>query len=327
MKNKKFFRLGFRLIGIIVFIFILIKIDITTSIDVVKNADHFLLFAACCVTLIHLSFQALCWQSLLKIQNIKPWSFKKIFQLFLIGQFYGIITPGKLGDVIRIFYMKRDLKTKYGEGIANILIHRLINVGTLLIIAVFTSFVYLKTSRLYLILVGFFFLSVSLLIIFLKNTKIQKWIKKQIEKTISKRLPESIKEQSSILWNSIRQYKTYNILIPVLYSLAVYIIMVLQGYYVVISLNNHISYFSMLFYVSIISLAIIVPITISGLGIREALFIYFFTKEGLTSEFALSFSLIFVVINYIIIATLGLWFQNLDPVPITKTEDFDKKDL
>ncbi|MFC1554523.1 hypothetical protein ACFL7D_07815, partial [candidate division KSB1 bacterium] len=57
-------------------------------------------------------------------------------------------------------------------------------------------------------------------------------------------------------------------------------------------------------------------ITISGLGIRELIYIFFFEKIGYGPEVAWSFSMINIAVNYAIISIMGIIFQNKDPIPI-----------
>lgn len=308
-------KLGFRLIGIIVFIIILTKIDYNKVSNIFRSSKPTILLLSLIFPFIQLITQSKCWESLINIQNINKWGFWKTFKVFLIGQFYGIITPGKIGDVIRIFYMKRDLNINNTQGLTNLILHRVINISTLILFAIFFSFVFLK-FQIYLLIISIFFALILLVFILSINIKFKTFIHGKFKKITDKILPKSLKVNGSDFWKTVTIFKTKKIYIPVVFSIVTYLFMILQAKFILLSLNTDIPLISLIFYFSVAQLSVILPISISGIGIREALYIYFFNSINISSEVAISFSVIMTIINYVITALIGLWFQNRDPVPL-----------
>src|SRR3989344_1539216 len=104
------------------------------------------------------------WQLILKHQGVSV-SFWKLFTFYLIGNFYGSITPSRAGSLIRALYLKNYHKQKsltfYGS---SIILERLLDLFVILIFALFGSFFLLQVSSLnllgyVLILLVLFFLA------------------------------------------------------------------------------------------------------------------------------------------------------------------------
>lgn len=104
---------------------------------------------------------------------------------------------------------------------------------------------------------------------------------------------------------AIYDFKTIKIIIPVVATFIGYSIFYYQCYLMALSLRIPISLFGVIFCISISSLMSLIPITISGIGTRDATLIFLFSLLGLTKEAAVSFSIIFLSIVYITTAIFG----------------------
>ena len=97
----------------------------------------------------------------------------------------------------------------------------------------------------------------------------------------------------------------HTFLITALFSIAVYAVMVFQ-YHILISGQYTIRLSASAFTVIYLWSAGVVPISISGLGIREGLAVFFFQFYGVPPAYALATSLFLFVINAIIPALIGI---------------------
>ena len=94
------------IIGIALFIYILIRINVFDVINEIKNADLFFLFIALVFVFIAMIIQTFKWFAIAVFQDIKV-PFLEAFKINLIGNFYGLVTPSKIGTVIRAEYLKK----------------------------------------------------------------------------------------------------------------------------------------------------------------------------------------------------------------------------
>ena len=91
-------------IGIAIFIYLLIKLNVTNIFDQIKSMNLFYILLAGVIALIYFIFQTLKWFVIAQKQEIKV-PFKEAIKINLITNFYGFITPGRLGSVIRADYL------------------------------------------------------------------------------------------------------------------------------------------------------------------------------------------------------------------------------
>ena len=92
-----------------------------------------------------------------------------------------------------------------------------------------------------------------------------------------------------------------------LFSSGVYIIMLLQ-YYILLRTAYPISFSATAYTVVYLWSAGLIPVSISGLGIREGLAVYFFGLYGVPAAFAVATSLFLFVFNAILPALVGVYY-------------------
>ncbi len=93
----------------------------------------------------------------------------------------------------------------------------------------------------------------------------------------------------------------------VVFSAGVYAVMVIQ-YYILLVTTFPISFSSTAYTVVFLWSAGVIPISISGLGVREGLAVYFFNLYGVPGAYAVATSLFLFVLNAIIPALIGLYY-------------------
>ena len=114
-----------------------------------------------------------------------------------------------------------------------------------------------------------------------------------------------------IKWLKKLQEKEVNSLVifgnNLIYSMVIFLIMVIQ-YYILLNLVNSIEFFETLHTVVYLWGSGIVPISISGLGVREGLAVYFLKMYGIFPAHAVATSLFLFFLNTIIPAIIGIYF-------------------
>jgi uncharacterized protein (TIRG00374 family) len=95
-----------------------------------------------------------------------------------------------------------------------------------------------------------------------------------------------------------------------------------QCFLIAKSIGLQISYFDLALIMSIVNIITFIPISISGLGTREASMIFLFKLIGLPTEAAISFSLLIFFAFFICGGLMGFIAWWLNPIKI----DFSKKE-
>jgi uncharacterized protein (TIRG00374 family) len=111
--------------------------------------------------------------------------------------------------------------------------------------------------------------------------------------------------------------RTLNVLaLTTAYWLLVFVLV----YYITRMLDLEVGFFYIVLIIPIITVAEFLPISISGLGTREAAVIYFFAVIGIARPDAVAFSLVYLLFGTYLTSFVGLLFWLRSPVRFTAVE-------
>mgnify|MGYP001589601771 CR=1 FL=1 len=185
------------LIGIILFIYILIKINITTIFDNIRHVNLFFLSIAICFVFIMLLFQTFKWYYIALLQKI-PLTFSGAFSINLISNFYAFITPSKIGGVIRAEYLKQ-YTGNIGKGLYNFSVDKVLDLTSIILLALIFSFIFKDKLELPIGIFIFIFLFFILILLFFLNKNRSKFVLRFFYKSI---IPQRLKEKLKIIFDS-----------------------------------------------------------------------------------------------------------------------------
>ena len=215
---------------------------------------------------------------------------RRLFSLYMIGCFFSTFLPGVIGgDAVKAFYLYRETG-KANSSFGSIFMDRYVGFVALILIcaAAFPfGYQYYHGSRVewLLLIIVLFSVGASLLIFGL-------------------RLGQRIRFLSEF-YNYFHMYR--NEKNTIVKGLALSAIVQLSGIASVgilsDGLGQHIPFLAFLMFIPLIILFAMLPISISGLGIREGAFVLFFGLMGVKPEVATAISLSW----FIATATAGIW--------------------
>ncbi|MEW6294767.1 MAG: lysylphosphatidylglycerol synthase transmembrane domain-containing protein [Candidatus Diapherotrites archaeon] len=305
-----FLRKGFFvLIGLALFIYILLKLNIFTSISYIFKMNLFFFLLYLVLNAFIVIIKGLKW----KILILPLGKNKSIFfcvKYFLVGFFWSVITPGRIGEFVRAFYLNKDLKN-LGKSFSTVFIDRVLDVLVLLFLGALAILLFSFYFNLVLIfipiLLGALFVALVIIIFFFKK----KLVKKILKPFFGFFIPESYKKKISLNFDSF--YNSLNISIKkpkylvsaFIFTFLIWFLSMIAGYLIALSLNIQTSFLFIALIIPIINLVDIIPISISGIGTRDAALIFLFGFVALSKEQAVSFSLIYLFSGYFLIALAG----------------------
>jgi len=233
------------------------------------------------------------WHRLLTASGISL-SFKKAFRFYFVGLFFNNFLPANIGgDAVKVYDVARFGSSVY-QVIAVTLLDRIIGIFSLCMLACVAAIYLMKTEATtpygYYLLVFAVCMAPAIGLYFFKP------LGALIRRIVSLIRPLSIDVRMSAIIDHLSGFKSRKDVIVRLIGLSLVIqtLRVLTHILVGISLGVHIdnTILSQFFvFIPLLSLAMIPPITINGLGIREGLGILLFASAGLaeTDAFTLEF--------------------------------------
>jgi uncharacterized protein (TIRG00374 family) len=292
-------------LGIVIFIYLVFQIGLLGVISNLMKANILYLAIAFCIYCPIFLIKIFKWSYLISVHG-KKHSFSVIAQLFLASYFLSLVTPGKIGDLARSIYLKKDLKMPLGKSLSTVILDRIFDIsiiisfafsGMLLFINYF-GFVY---SFNVFIIFGVLFLAFFYVIL---NKKYAKFISKRILLSfISKKYKE--KYNFSSLFNEFYDsseliIRNKRMLITSIALTAITIILgIIQIKIITLALNLDISLMFLLLAIPILYLSEMIPLSIAGMGTRDAVAILLFSLISIPSGIAFSISITMLIFNYI----------------------------
>ena len=288
---KKFLNIILRVaISLAILYFLFRKIDKDAFLQIIKFADLNLLILSFCLFTFCYLMGVLRWSMLLKGVEVSL-PFKKIFTGYCGGIFFNIFMPSTIGgDLVRSLDLASHSK-KPKEVIASVLLDRLSGYSALVIIAVLALLVgfNIVKDRTVILIIGLaaLFLFTILLILFNNylfskfNTLFKLWPNNKLITAI-RNLHEEIyyfRAHKMILIRNL----SLSLFMQLCFPLVIFLIAEALG------ANINLIYFFI--FIPLITAITFLPISIGGLGLRDATTVFFFAKAGLSQDISLAISL------------------------------------
>jgi uncharacterized protein (TIRG00374 family) len=313
----------FGIIGILLFIFILSRLDITSLVSVFLHINPVILLCALFVNGIAVVIKSLKWMMIVSTLKKKV-SLGTSIKAFLIGFSFSVLTPAKLGDFIRAFYI-RDEECSLAKALSSVVTDRLIDIVMLFSFAfmgilVFSFVFHIQILSLSLFVVLAAAIASAVYIITNKNLLsgllrpfFNVFIPQHHKKTISEYYHEFF------LGLSIFYHDKKTFILVIIVAILSWLPPFLYAYLLALSIGINLDLTFFILVIPIISLLDLLPISISGIGTRDAALIFLFGLENIPPETAVAFSLLYLFMSYWLIALVGalLWIKN----PVTADDD------
>ncbi|VVB59981.1 Lysylphosphatidylglycerol synthase TM region [uncultured archaeon] len=254
--------------------------------------------------------KGLKWKMSLGIFDIKT-KLLDATEMWIIGFSIGAMTPGRMGDFVKILY----LDEKKSKSMGAVLLDRLTDVFAVLVFALMGLGIFGSAvgSAKQMIFLAFAALLAGILILKKYHKPLSGAV---LSRIVPKKYRASLKEGAAHFFESSRQALKYRKRIFGISLMSVFIWMVsgLQGFIIARSLGIGIGYLPLLFILSIVALVELIPITVAGLGTREATIVFLMSVLGVESEKAIVFSLVNFIFGYLVLALVGYVFWLRRPV-------------
>jgi uncharacterized protein (TIRG00374 family) len=276
-------------IGIVILFYLIINIGFEKIINTFLEISPINIIFAASLTFPRLFIRNTQWQLILKKQNINV-SFIKSLKIFMIGYFYGSITPGYLGQMIRIAYMKDATNEPLGKLFVNSTIETAVHGLSLYFMMLIGAFIVAEFyPEIFIGAIFFVFISIIIYAFFIKKERGEKIFYFLIKLFIPKKFRIYLDKFVNTFYKDFPQIKDY--ILPFLLGIPAWIIIYSQIYILGLSLNIEIPYFIFLVLYPIGNIIAFIPISSAGLGTREMTLVLLFSLFGVSPEKAIVLSL------------------------------------
>lgn len=314
MKPKwKVLKKFYYLFGFFLLVVLLFKVDFRYYKELIKQVSILKFSLISCLSLLPLIIKAYRWKILMGVQNIR-YSLWDSFLMYQSSTYVGTFTPGKIGEVWKSFYLKKDYSL--GKSLVSTLLDRFFDMFFLICFGLFGIFLFsnlFEKTILFFIIFLLFLGAVAMAIKYFGKSLSRKIYYFFIPKKYQEKWHLSIKD----FFSGMRQYKLRHYLFCFLITGLVWFIFYLSVY--LFSLEIGINQISFLFFSSALavgSLVSLLPFSVLGIGTRDAALIILFSSFGVRKELIIAVSM-FVLFLTLISSIIG--FFSLMKKPMIKT--------
>jgi glycosyltransferase 2 family protein len=316
MKSRsELLRLGVRLVGPLLLLAVIWKLqDKATLWRTIKGANGWLLAGAILlnVPVVHCKVER--WRSLLSARRYH-YPLPRSYVAVLASACLGAITPGHVGDVMRVQYARRDLDVPYTEGVASTLVDRFCDLYVLAgIVALGTVHL---AHALNATLAYASWAAVALAV--LAPTSLLLKGPAELFARLLRRATERWHTRVTALLESMRGMIPRALLVAVPLTVVAYVVSYFQGWVLARAAHIELDYVNVASLLATTSLLGLMPISVSGVGVREAFLALVFPALGLERAQGVALGLLVLVCNYLAIVVAGFIAWQVAPPPVSET--------
>jgi len=277
------------LIGIILLIYLIVSIGTDAIISTFLKISPVYVVIAALLTIPRVLIRNYGWQIILKKQKIFV-SYLTSLKIFMISYFYGSVTPGYIGHLMKIPYLKEKTGEPTGKLFVNCFVEVAVHTLSLYFMMIIGAFLILdKIPEAFPF--ACIFLAVTLVIywFFAKKERGEKTFHLLVQVFIPKKLKSHFTKFVDTFYTDFPNIK--DLIYPFVVVIPTWIIIYSQIYILGLSLDIEVPYFAFLMLYPIANIVAFIPITPAGLGTREATLIFLFSFFGVSPEKTLVLSL------------------------------------
>lgn len=258
-----------KLIGAFVVGWIIYNLDVRMFLSTFSEVDITSLLLSFTFLLLFILLKCLRWRSLLVIQQI-AFPLLRAVNVYIAAQFLALVTPGKIGDFVKVFYLEKDAGVSHFRAATSVIADRLFDLGMLVLVAfagLYSGIIppaYERTCQIFGIIV------LVLLVLLLHRPSMALVYKAATRLPLIGRKMARLNALLKEMYSSFEEFKTPGTVLPLAISILAYLALFLHAFYLAQGLLIPVSLLQITFIVVIGNIASLIPISIGGIGPREA---------------------------------------------------------
>ncbi|MBI4311504.1 MAG: flippase-like domain-containing protein [Chloroflexi bacterium] len=295
-----------RLLGIGVLGILLWQVDAPDLTRLLRQAQWSIVAVAFFLNIPHILLKSQRWLLLLRAQGIR-YRWVSAYLVYYSSIFVGLLTPGRLGEFIKALHVSKDCNVSTKRAFTSVLVDRLFDLYALAVVGglALVALGSLDAKALTFSLLG---IAVALLFPPALVWNRASFVAAQRRGARLGKLGRALLGEdgwATEVHRGLRELSITSILVALLFTIVAYTIFYVQTFLLALSLNLDASLPVISFAVALGSLVTLLPVSISGLGTREAAVVAYLGSSGVSAEAALGFSLLVFAVFYLGGAIIG----------------------
>ena len=306
----------FRLLGLGLLAVLLVRADLGQLSTTLQGANPLLVLAAVGLIPPLIFVKTVRWQGILRSQSVQ-FRIWPAYMAYFGSLFVGFLTPGRLGEFVKALHVSEACGVSAARAFASVLADRLFDLYLLLIVGG-VALLALTSGAGALATVALIVAPMVILpAVIMVDERAFAWVKKmrapkvgRIRAPLTALIGWAVEVRGELQRLDRRRLFTAGSL-----TVLAYLVFFGQCYLLALALDLGIGFIQVSYVIALGSLVTLLPVSISGLGTREAVSIAYLGTLGVSTEAALGFSLLVFLTFYVgggLMGALAWWAK---PVP------------
>lgn len=295
-----------RLVGLVLFVAIAMKVGKNALFSEISSTRWSFVVVAAALSAGHFCMKAERWHYILGQRRVSVSHFRTIVA-YCAGALVGALTPGRIGELSKVVFVRSwQMDSTWGTAFGTIVLDRIADILALLLMATIGAVWFLlpQERSLFDILAALlaFVLGLTASVFVCKRLK-SSAVGRKLAEILQRKLGNRAQDFSMALKVGMGR-NAYRVF---LWTLLAYILFFMHFVLLCRAVGSEISFIVLSWAIAIASLGAILPISISGIGVRDFILVYIFMAWGGTSAQGFAVSLIYLGVSNMVVTAIGIW--------------------
>lgn len=307
-----------RSIGLLLLVYLLSMVELKELWAIWSKIDKALLMAGIGLAFGMVLVKVERWRILLRAQGI-DFPFRPASLAYFSTYYIGVVTPGRVGEILKVFYLRQNTDAGIGAGLVSVLLDRVLDVVVLMGLASlgiwivpqfdFLSSLWIWTASLVL-LAG--------VILALIRARFLDRLASRMIRAVGRmtRIPAEQGQLDDFMGGLRRTLGWKTMLFACGLTLLSWLFLLLACYSIVLSLSIAVSFWFLSFAMAVAGLVSLLPVSIAGIGVRESVLVALFGLIGINVQASMAYSLLYFAVFSIVLGAVGAFTWYRQPVAV-----------
>ncbi len=279
--------MSFGLLGLLFY-----RTDTEVLFRLLLSINWFLIIPAVIILFSTTLLQTLRWNLILRNFDLSV-RYGWLYRIVLIGCFFNLFLPSSVGgDFLRAYYLGKHEGIGVPVAATTTLIDRISGMFALMLLGLFCSFFShqsLAGVPLKVIFIGIFLFFTAGIIMFFHPS-----LHKLLEKILIRVKASGLAEKTAPIYEGATRFRQNipDVLLTTGLSLVIQIISISSVWVAAMAMHIEAPFLLFLVFVPLINIAVAIPLTINGVGLREGMYFLLFSQIGVPMESSITLSLV-----------------------------------
>jgi uncharacterized protein (TIRG00374 family) len=316
-RQRRLGRALVRLVGPALLVLVIARMkDPRALLHALGHATLWPIVIAVLLNVVNIHLKVVRWDVILRTRGIH-YPRRRAWSSFMTSLYVGLLTPGRVGDILRAQYLRHDLDVPYAEGIASVVVDRLCDLYVLVgFVAVgVVRYAPVIAGRLAVVTwAGVAATALGPLVLLIPGVA-----ERVLGRAFKRLAPGDDGAGFTRFLEATRASVGKPLLVTLPLTVATFFVNYLQGWLIARAMGLPMTFLDASCLLSIASLLGLLPISVSGMGVRELFFALAFPMLGFSPADGVVFGLLVFFVVYLIIVAIGFVSWQISPPPTAPT--------